>query len=190
MQTILCFIRHGETNWNQQTRIQGKINNPLNENGRNQAKHLGHYFLEHDSNWDVLISSPLIRAHETAEIIRSLLNLSDIIVEDDFSEREFGLAEGEVITDALFDKIVVDQIEGLESSKDIQKRVMNATLRIAKRFEGKRILIVAHSHVIKALLTQLDQQFSFRDKMKNSAISYFKYEKETIQLIQANIEAK
>ncbi len=41
MKTTLCFVRHGQTDWNKQTRIQGRIDNPLNDTGRNQIKGRG-----------------------------------------------------------------------------------------------------------------------------------------------------
>ncbi|MDP9116224.1 MAG: histidine phosphatase family protein, partial [Actinomycetota bacterium] len=62
-----AFIRHGQTDWNRDDKLQGSSDIPLNEVGRQQAReaaaHLGH------GGWQVVVSSPLVRARETAEII-------------------------------------------------------------------------------------------------------------------------
>jgi broad specificity phosphatase PhoE len=188
MKTYICFIRHGQTEWNNQTRIQGTVNNPLNDNGRRQAQMLGKYLKENNHNWDTIICSPLVRAHETAQIIANELDLNiPLIVDHAFTEREFGNAEGETITKELFNKIIANDIINLEKTPDLQKRVYEATIRIGEAFKGQRILIVAHSHVIKGLLTKLDQRYSFNDQMLNSALNYFIYEDGQIEIERINV---
>lgn len=188
MKTTLCFVRHGQTDWNKQTRIQGRIDNPLNDTGRNQAKDLGNYLKEHNNDWDLIVSSPLKRAYETASIIHEILgNRNPIITEDDFMEREFGDCEGALITKELFVDIVADNINYMETSNQIQNRVYNATIKVAKKYEGKKILIVAHSHVIKGLLTKLDSKYSFNDAMYNSALNFFTYQNNKITIEGINI---
>lgn len=188
MKTTLCFVRHGQTEWNNQKRIQGRVNNPLNDNGKNQAKDLGNYLKENNSDWDLIVSSPLSRAYETAEIIHDILDMNTpIITENDFMEREFGDCEGASITKELFVDIVADNINNMETSKEIQNRVYNATIRIANKYLGKKILIVAHSHVIKGLLTKLDSKYSFNDLMYNSALNFFTYDNEKITIDGINI---
>lgn len=188
MKTHLCFIRHGQTEWNKQVRIQGRINNPLNDNGREQARSLGQYLKTNNPNWDLIVSSPLLRAYETAQIIQKELNPNiPLITNDNFIEREFGKAEGENITKPLFDLIVKDEIEGLEKTKVIQNRVYNAVLELAEKYPGKKILIVAHSHVIKGLLTKLEKKYSFNDQMLNSALNFFTVENKQITIEGINI---
>lgn len=188
MKTTLCFVRHGQTEWNKQTRIQGRVNNPLNNNGINQAKDLGKYLKDNNNDWDIVVSSPLARAYETASIIHDILEMSNpIIIEDDFMEREFGDCEGALITKELFVDIVADNIPNMETSEEIQNRVYNATIKIAEKYSGKKILIVAHSHVIKGLLTKLDSKFSFNDLMYNSALNFFTYSDNKIKIEGINI---
>ncbi|HHU55556.1 MAG TPA: histidine phosphatase family protein [Acholeplasmataceae bacterium] len=187
MKTHICLVRHGETEWNNERRIQGIINNKLNENGKKQARMLGNYLKSHDNNWDVIISSPLDRAYETAEIIKDELKFNDdIIIDQNLIERNFGKAEGLKITE-IFDKIVSDNVEGLEKSVDLQNRVYDAILNIAKKYFGKKVLIVTHSHVIKGLTTKLDSKYSFWDKMQNSALNYFVYDGENILIEKINV---
>src|SRR5690625_4440025 len=89
--TTICLIRHGETDWNAQGRIQGRTDIPLNSLGIQQAKECRDFLI--DSDWDVMITSPLQRAKQTAEIINEGLKLP-LIEMKDFVERSFGDAEG------------------------------------------------------------------------------------------------
>src|SRR5699024_6004320 len=89
--TTIRLIRHGETNWNKEGRIQGKTDIPLNETGRIQAEECA-ASLKH-SEWDIIISSPLKRAKQTAEIINKNLHLP-IMEMSAFAERNYGDAEG------------------------------------------------------------------------------------------------
>ncbi|MGX1428958.1 broad specificity phosphatase PhoE [Cytobacillus horneckiae] len=76
--TMICLIRHGETDWNAQNRIQGRTDIPLNGKGKQQAIQCGKYLALND--WDVIISSPLIRARQTAELINENTNLPITII--------------------------------------------------------------------------------------------------------------
>ena len=69
----ITVIRHGETDWNAVGKIQGKTDIPLNTNGREQARITARLLSKH--NIDVIISSPLKRAVETAEIISNMFTL-------------------------------------------------------------------------------------------------------------------
>src|SRR5690606_40156857 len=89
--TTICLIRHGETDWNAQRRIQGRTDIPLNEKGIQQARECRDFLK--NSEWDVIITSPLKRAKQTAEIINEALNI-DLIEMDDFIEKSFGDVEG------------------------------------------------------------------------------------------------
>lgn len=171
--TTVCLVRHGQTNWNKNFLIQGRENIPLNETGINQAEITGNILKEIDPNWDIIISSPLIRAIHTAEIIKTILNLNtDIIINNQVIERQFGKAEGLTISDEVYAKINSDDFDGLETCKDLQSRSMNAILDIVKKYQNKKILIVTHSHFIKGLLTQVDDNFTWTTTLKNASINY------------------
>ncbi len=189
--TTLCLIRHGQTDWNKKFLIQGRENNPLNEEGIIQAHITANLLLNNDSNWDVIISSPLIRAVQTAEIIKDKLNLkSPIIINNNVIEREFGAAEGLTISEEVYDRINNDDYDNLETCKELQKRSMDTIIDIVKSFPNKKILIITHSHFIKGLLTQIDSNFTWTSSLKNASINYVYFNELNIIDYKTNVEYK
>ena len=95
---MFFVLRHGQTDWNAQMRLQGSTDIPLNETGREQAR-VASRFLR-DQNITRIVASPLSRAFETAQIVAEALGLP---VETDprLIERNFGLFEG----------LTVDEVE-------------------------------------------------------------------------------
>lgn len=172
--TTICIVRHGQTDRNKAKIIQGRGNFDLNATGFEQAKQTALYFKEQNEHFDVIISSPLNRAVDTAKIIKEVLNIeSEIIINPNFIEREFGKADGCNIEPVIYDRIIHDDVEGMEKSFEIQARLINAVKEVAKEYEGKRVLITSHSHAIKGLLTGIDKTRSFLDQLNNCAINYF-----------------
>jgi broad specificity phosphatase PhoE len=90
LKTIFLF-RHGETDWNREGRMQGSVDIPLNQTGREQAARLHAFFK--DNPVDVVLSSDLSRARETAEIAVSALDIP-IVLEPRLRETKLGDAEG------------------------------------------------------------------------------------------------
>jgi broad specificity phosphatase PhoE len=90
-ETHLGLLRHGQTDWNIDLRLQGSSDIPLNETGIKQAQLAADYLL--DSHWDLVLASPLSRAHDTAKIVASALGL-EIVIIPELIERSFGVAEG------------------------------------------------------------------------------------------------
>lgn len=173
METIICLIRHGQTDWNKQKRIQGRINNQLNATGKAQVQEVGRILKEQDPFWDIIIASPLDRAIDSAKIIAKELNYNgDIIINNNVIEREFGDAEGEFITDEIYDKITNDDVNNLEKSYELQKRAFDALMDIAKTYPGKKILIATHSHFIKGFFTAISNEFTFTTPLYNASLNY------------------
>ena len=173
METKICLIRHGQTDWNNQKLIQGRIDNPLNDTGKAQLKIVGKYLKETDNIWDIIITSPLTRAIESATIVKNELDFQDeLIINPNVIEREFGKAEGETICEDIYNKITNDDVEGLEKSYELQARAYNAILDIANKYQGKNILIVTHSHFIKGLFTKISTDFTFTTPLYNASLNY------------------
>ena len=148
MVTTICFVRHGQTNINHLRMIQGRKDHLLNDTGRLQAKETGIFLKETNEFFDYIYCSPLSRAYETACIIKDILGYDGEVIKDEsFIERDFGDADGKPITDEIFKYIINDDINNLEKSYEIQKRVSNGVFKLHNLHKGKRILIVAHGGI-------------------------------------------
>lgn len=173
---MICMVRHGQTDQNKKKKIQGQCDFPLNEIGIEQAINVGNY-INKNYKFDVIISSPLQRAYKTASLIRDIINPNlEVIVDAVFIERCFGEAEGLDISDSVFERVLNDDYEGLEKSRDIQIRVYNGLINTFNKYKDKNILIVSHSHTIKAALTYIDKSRTFLDRLDNCCLNFFEYD--------------
>lgn len=168
--TVICIVRHGETDWNVQGKLQGHEDIQLNKLGKEQAIQLSHYFEK--ETWDVIVSSPLKRAYETAQIIASRILISEVHVVDELIERYYGSASGLLPDErrSLFkDGIIPDQ----EDFEHLRERAMIGLLKIANEFKGKRIIVVSHGGLTNAILYSLSEgEFgSFKTRLKNACIN-------------------
>lgn len=149
MSAALVLVRHGETAWNAEGRLQGQTDIPLNDLGRAQA-HAAGQRLGADP-WDILVSSTLGRAVETAELIGQNLGLALTERITGLQERNYGDAEGEVVRD-----LPRPQIDALLGSGEPEDQVAHRALLVlhdlVQRHEGRRIIAVAHGTLIRLVL--------------------------------------
>lgn len=174
MNTLICLVRHGQTDWNKQFLIQGRYDIPLNDEGRKQIAKTILRLKNYDIKWDIFLSSPLIRAKETCEIIKKNLGYqeNEIIIRNNLIEREFGEADGIQINDAVYARILKNDYANIETSIAISKRALDEIMAIDKAYAGKKVLVVTHSHFIKALFTQLDSTLTFQSFLANGALNF------------------
>lgn len=168
--TLFYLVRHGQTDWNVQGKIQGLADIPLNETGRAEATQLSEEIKE--IAFDVCFSSDLERALETAQILTATRSL---IIKTDpaLRERNFGPWEGQLFSELLEFEAQGQPLHNIESDKEIKKRVFPLLHEIADNYAGSTILIVTHSGVIRSILAHLlDGNWSPIKSMhiKNSAI--------------------
>ncbi|MDP3724338.1 MAG: histidine phosphatase family protein [bacterium] len=161
--TNFYIIRHGETQWNVERRIQGHSDSPLTKRGRTQASELGEHLLRIELH--AVFSSDLGRAMKTAQIISHPLKLP-IIPSPALRERRFAHLEGLPVTSL---KSIDDKLEALdafgqftftshpaiESDMDMMDRVMPFLETLSSQHNGKNILLVTHGGVIRCLLVHL-----------------------------------
>ncbi|MDE3026572.1 MAG: histidine phosphatase family protein [Acidobacteriota bacterium] len=133
--TTLLLVRHGETDWNAQGRLQGHTDRPLNEYGRRQARRLAEELAA--ERLDAVYSSDLARARETAEIVGERLSLA-VVVDPDLREKDWGSWEG--LTGEERDAV---EFVG-ETTEEHRRRVLGALARIADRHPRGRVLVVTH----------------------------------------------
>ena len=162
--TTFYLVRHGETDWNKQGRLQGWSDIPLNDTGREQARELGARIA--DIPFDAVYASDLSRAADTARIAVESRDL-DVHTDPDLRERHFGTWEG--MSDAEIRKRhspEPGQAWGDDESKDeARKRCTRAVSRIASRHPGGAILLVTHGGTIRLLLART--AFRLPPKIRN-----------------------
>lgn len=156
--TRILAIRHGETDWNADTRIQGHTNIPLNAMGRWQAKQLAQA-LAHETI-DVIYASDLSRAFETARAVAKVQR-QRVVAVPLLRERHFGVFQGRQFKDievelpeqaARWRKRDVDFCpEGGESLRMFYERCVNAASALAAAHPGQTVALVAHGGVMDCL---------------------------------------
>lgn len=145
------FIRHGETDWNVEGRMQGTTNIALNDTGRAQAKAAQIFIIQ--AGITRIISSPLLRAFETAQIINESVNLP-LIKDDGLVERSFGIYEGRNRDDApTVDGHIADgqPHEKIEAFAAVARRARAAVDNALRQYPRDRIAFVSHGGVFSAL---------------------------------------
>ncbi|MBG6107011.1 histidine phosphatase family protein [Frigoribacterium sp. CG_9.8] len=150
-----AFIRHGQTEWNRQLRLQGSSDIPLNDTGREQARHAVDALT--GTRWDAVVSSPLSRARETAQIIADGLGITLGPSYDLLAERHYGDAEGATAED-IAANWPDHAYPGLESLDSVVARGIAALDRIADDYGDRNVVIVCHGTIIRCTLGALAGQ--------------------------------
>ena|SRR5690625_429025 len=183
--TSICLVRHGETDWNKKTKIQGWTDIPLNETGIKQAKNCSEHLAK--ENWDLIISSPLKRAKQTAEIINEILNVPLFTMEE-FKERNYGDVEGMSRTER--DETFPDrQYPNAEQLTDLMERAMKGIDIIHKKYNRKKVLLIAHGGTINAILAKLSDNKigSGITKINNCSMTHIYHANESWHIKNYNI---
>ena len=172
---MIYIVRHGQTDWNKIGKNQGQTDIPLNEVGISQAYEVKEKLK--DIKFDIVFSSPLKRAFETAKIIAG----NNVIVDDRLIERGNGLLEGktkdemiEIIEKEKIDMTDIDNDKfGIESIRHLQERVDNFLNEITSKYKDKNILIVTHAGAIINMVQYFEHSSEHR-VLKNCEV--LKYE--------------
>ncbi len=185
MRTYLTIVRHGETEWNKIGRQQGHMNSNLTENGIKQAEAIKNFI---KNEYDLIISSDLGRAKQTAEIIAGKYN-TKLILDDGLRERHLGIIQGMTMEEfkAKYPKEHKKfcstnsnyVIPGGESAKQRFERAINIFNKIVSNYNGINLLIVTHGGILESIFRHTlnipikqDRTFS----LINGSINKFSYE--------------
>jgi 2,3-bisphosphoglycerate-dependent phosphoglycerate mutase len=156
--TRLVLVRHGETAWNADTRLQGQTDIELNDTGRWQAARLAAPLA--DEGLAAVYASDLKRAHETARALAGPLALP-LATDMGLRERAFGVLEG--LTYQEIDQRWPEMSErwrrrepgfgppGGETLQDFYRRCVDTAARLARAHRGQAIALVAHGGVLDCL---------------------------------------
>lgn len=160
--TQLYLVRHGETEWNREKRIQGWQDSPLTEKGVRNAELLAQYW--NDMRFDAVFSSDRGRALQTASI---LSKASGVPVEKEsaFREINFGAWEGKKVTeireqdpkeyDNFWERPEEYKSVGGESFFEVRARILNRLKEIVSVYQNKKVLIVSHAVAIKTVINDI-----------------------------------
>jgi len=152
---MIYFVRHGETDWTEAKKLQGRTDIPLNETGIKQVETMRDELKGID--FAVIFTSPLVRARQTAEIIAEAHEDAPFVVVDELMERSFGNYEGQDSRTEdgdyppyyydLWNKNFVDTSDA-EKIPDLEKRVFGFLKRLGEQYLGdENILVAAHGGV-------------------------------------------
>ncbi|MDO5517333.1 MAG: histidine phosphatase family protein [Clostridium sp.] len=174
MKTTIYLIRHGQTEWNLESRMQGHKNSPLTELGIKQAEKLHHRLV--NENFDLIYCSDSSRAQHTAEIIRgnadTEINLNSALIEINMGNFE-GMKQSEIISKypENWNNFWHDPASYIPSGNgeyydDLKNRLIPAINEIISSNIGKKIVIVTHRIALKVIMAYFNGQ-SINDIAKN-----------------------
>ena len=180
---IFYFVRHGETDWNVQKRIQGTTDVPLNENGLRQARELADKLVSGAYQIDRAYTSPQLRAQATAQTAATALGIECIPLQD-LAEMDLGEWEGDnwPNIEQTYGEVYYYwnshrryvRTPGGECYNDVLKRTFRALEYIMKRETGN-VLIVSHSAILLSLRCYLaglcmDDETMLQFRTKNAEV--------------------
>lgn len=191
--TRLFAIRHGETAWNVDTRIQGQLDIPLNDTGRWQAERLAEALA--DESLHAIYASDLGRAHDTALALARAVGLS-VQLDAGLRERGFGIFEGRTFRE-IEDRWPEGSLrwrkrepgfgpEGGETLEGFYARCIATATRLARRHPGENIALVAHGGVLDCLYragARVDLQAPRTWQLHNAGINRLLYTPEGFTLV-------
>ncbi|PUE61710.1 histidine phosphatase family protein [Limnohabitans sp. 2KL-17] len=193
--TRILAIRHGETAWNVDTRLQGHLDIPLNEVGLRQASHLAQALAQRDTV-DAIYASDLSRAHATASAIAQAMGQT-VAVHAGLRERHFGVFQGrtfaqieaELPEHALqWRKRVPEWTPpgGGESLVMLHERILNTVDELAVQHPGEQIVLVVHGGVLDVLYraaTRLTLQAPRTWQLTNTAVNRLLWTPQGLSLV-------
>jgi broad specificity phosphatase PhoE len=187
-ETIIGLLRHGQTDWNIDFRLQGITDIPLNSTGLAQAAAASRAIDKND--WHFVASSPLSRAVDTAKIIADSVGISEVQIEPLLLERSFGDAEG--LTHAEWKEQYPDGLPpGGETLDALRIRANQLLNHLLDQYRGTRVLAVSHGAMIRKVVRIVSQgQFpALGERFENTSLTILRHDHEGWKIQSYNPKA-
>ncbi len=171
----LVIVRHGETNWNLQKRLQGHTDIELNATGISQAQNAGEQLKS--EKFDVVYTSDLKRANVTGKLIVKKLETAPkgIFTDERIREKSFGEFEGQHFPNADLKRAVLEgaAAKGAETKEEFREKVVSFLSDLRGRYsDDVRVLIVTHGGVVRVLMKESGRKGYV--EVPNGSISRFR----------------
>ncbi|WP_164667736.1 histidine phosphatase family protein [Virgibacillus doumboii] len=169
--TTITFVRHGNTHWNREKRSQGHSNNPLNEIGIKQANAVAKRLAKEE--WDMVISSDLLRAKETLNIIVEQIKTPKILFDQRLREIDRGQISGTIEEERVqkWGENWRTLDLGEESKDSVRKRGLEFVEDMARQYAGKNLLVVSHGILIGETLKGMFQDETKGVNLENTSVT-------------------
>jgi 2,3-bisphosphoglycerate-dependent phosphoglycerate mutase len=193
-ETTLIVVRHAETTWNREKRMQGTTDTELSDVGRAQARALARRLAR--ATFSALYSSDLSRARDTAQVIAEH-SRRQLMLEPRLRERAFGVFEGLTSEEirarypeeyACFASRDPDyEVPGGESARGFTRRCLGCLTEIASRHSGEALVVVTHGLVLDSLYRAahgLDHGVQRPVPLINASLNLFEYGSSTWRMVE------
>jgi len=199
--TRFGLLRHGQTVWNQQKKIQGRLDSELTEAGIEQIQRWARFLDSAAWSWNRIVASPAPRAQKTAALINQRLNLPIETIQD-LREQDWGAWEGlsRAEIELSHKRILEEQVAGGwsfrppdgESRAEVLDRTRAALADLGNRYPGEDILVICHQGVIKALVYAIEKRKFKPDETKlldKNSLQLLGFHQHGFSAIKYNIRA-
>jgi probable phosphoglycerate mutase len=186
--TRFCLVRHGETDWNVERRLQGHTDISLNQRGLKQASQMAKALQAIDLQFDVLYTSDLQRAAQTAQAIEKVFGVAAINHEA-LRERHLGALQGLTIKEAPdlepelwgihLSRSLHEELRGGESIVQFANRIRVALEQICREHTGKTVLLVSHGGALDMMYRIASNQALDAEKIvsvPNASLSWISHD--------------
>ncbi|WP_404450211.1 histidine phosphatase family protein [Sutcliffiella horikoshii] len=172
--TKLGFIRHGSTAWNKERRAQGSTNIPLDQDGIRDAESLADRIKNEE--WDVIYSSDLLRAMQTAEIVARNLQVEEVYLDSRLQEVNGGQIEGTTEPERIerWGEDWRNLDLGIEPREIVIKRALSFIEEVTEKHKDQNVLVVSHGSYIRHILRELVKDLKVEDHLENTSVSTVK----------------
>ncbi|PIC64845.1 histidine phosphatase family protein [Sporosarcina sp. P13] len=180
--TIIGFVRHGVTAWNKEGRAQGSSNIPLDDEGMLTAEKLAWRLAGED--WDIIYTSPMTRARQTADLLAKQLNV-EVIEDERLRERSGGLIEGttEQERQQKWGPKWRELDLQCETEESVIARGLEFVANQVRLNPDQRILVVSHGSFLKRIIVALLEDQKYAVTIDNTSLTVIDVENKSCSLL-------